>query len=135
MCGLPSRRQREIYTAVYESLMYSIKHMTVDRTTDEVAESCREKASEYGFADNLLFLFIGHGIGISPNEPPYVGEPIPGAEVVKLEPGMVFAMEPLIWVPDVRGGGGVRIEDMVLVTGSGPRILSRAPYEHKLMSK
>jgi len=135
ICGSPSKRQTEIYTAVYESLMYAIKLMEVGKTTDDVARACRGKASEYGFADNLLFLFIGHGIGISPNEPPYIGEPIPGAEVVKLEHGMVFAMEPLIWVPDVPGGGGVRIEDMVLVTNSGPRILSRAPYENALIRK
>ena len=46
---------------------------------------------------------------------------------------MVFAVEPLVWVPDVRGGGGVRIEDMVLVTDGDPRILSRVEYEERLL--
>ena len=46
---------------------------------------------------------------------------------------MVFAVEPLVWVPDVPGGGGVRIEDMVLVTEDDPRILSRVEYEERLL--
>jgi Xaa-Pro aminopeptidase len=46
---------------------------------------------------------------------------------------MVFAVEPLVWVPDVLGGGGVRIEDMVLVTEAEPRILSRVAYEERLL--
>jgi Xaa-Pro aminopeptidase len=46
---------------------------------------------------------------------------------------MVFAVEPLVWVPDVRGGGGVRIEDMVLVTDGDPEILSRVGYEERLL--
>jgi Xaa-Pro aminopeptidase len=46
---------------------------------------------------------------------------------------MVFAVEPLVWVPDVQGGGGVRIEDMVLVTEDAPRILSRVEYDARLL--
>jgi Xaa-Pro aminopeptidase len=34
----------------------------------------------------------------------------------------------------VRGGGGVRIEDMVLVTEDEPRILSRVEYEEQLLA-
>jgi Xaa-Pro aminopeptidase len=41
---------------------------------------------------------------------------------------MVFAVEPLIWLPGVRGGGGVRLEDMVAVTSTGSRRISRSPY-------
>ena len=67
------------------------------------------------------------------NEPPYIGETLPGSTVFDLKPGMVFAVEPLVWVPDVQGGGGVRIEDMVLVTEEEPRILSRVEYEERLL--
>jgi Xaa-Pro aminopeptidase len=38
-----------------------------------------------------------------------------------------------VWVPDVPGGGGVRIEDMVLITEGAARILSRVEYEERLM--
>jgi len=46
---------------------------------------------------------------------------------------MIFAVEPLVWVPDVRGGGGVRIEDMVRITDGPAEILSRVEYEDKLL--
>ena len=58
---------------------------------------------------------------------------MPGAGVIELQPNMVFAVEPLVWVPDIQGGGGVRIEDMVLVTEGAPRVLSRVEYEEKLL--
>jgi Xaa-Pro aminopeptidase len=67
------------------------------------------------------------------NEPPYVGEDLPGAETVTLQEGMTFAVEPLIWVPGVRGGGGVRLEDTILVTASGGRPLSRAAFDDRLL--
>jgi Xaa-Pro aminopeptidase len=46
---------------------------------------------------------------------------------------MVFAVEPLVWVPGIRGGGGVRIEDMVLITEDDPHLLSRVEYEERLL--
>lgn len=135
ICGSPSRKQKEVYTAVLEAQKEGLSKMRPGVTNDEVARAYKEKASQYGFGNNFIYLFIGHGVGISPNEPPYIGEPIPGAKQVELKPGMVFAMEPLIWVPDTQGGGGVRIEDMVVITEGGPRIISRIPYEEKLLLK
>jgi Xaa-Pro aminopeptidase len=67
------------------------------------------------------------------NEPPYIGESLPGAERVRLEAGMTFALEPLIWVPGVRGGAGVRLEDTVVVEEDGGRPLSRAAFEERLL--
>lgn len=69
------------------------------------------------------------------NGPPYIGEPFPGAPEVELHPGMVFALESLIWVEGVRGGGGVRLEEMVTVTEEGPWVLSRAPFDERLLSE
>jgi Xaa-Pro aminopeptidase len=46
---------------------------------------------------------------------------------------MVFAVEPLVWVPGVRGGGGVRLEDMILITEDEPHLLSRVEYEERLL--
>ncbi len=135
ICGNPSRKQKEVYTAVYDAQMAGLAKMRDGVTNDEVARVYKDKAAQHGFENNFIYLFIGHGVGVSPNEPPYIGEPIPGAKRVTLKSGMVFAMEPLIWVPNTVGGGGVRIEDMVLVTEGGPRIISRIPYEERLLIK
>jgi Xaa-Pro dipeptidase len=132
--GRPTAMQRRIYRAVYEGLMAGVEQMRPGRTNQDVADAVIAKIAEHGFGDRLFSLFIGHGIGMGANEPPYIGETMPGATVVELKPGMVFAVEPLVWVPDEPGGGGVRIEDMVLVTEDAPRILSRVEYEDRLLN-
>ncbi|HET9312182.1 MAG TPA: Xaa-Pro peptidase family protein [Actinomycetota bacterium] len=131
--GKPSKLQKQVYTAVYEGLMAGIDQMRPGRTNQDAADAVIAKVGEHGFGENLFSLFIGHGIGMGANEPPYIGETLPGSTVFDLKPGMVFAVEPLVWVPDVPGGGGVRIEDMVLVTEGDPRILSRVEYEERLL--
>ncbi|MGH7307357.1 MAG: M24 family metallopeptidase [Candidatus Rokuibacteriota bacterium] len=131
--GKPSRRQKEVYTAVYQGLQAGIATMRPGKTNMDVSKAIVAKIAEYGLAQHLFSLFIGHGIGMGANEPPYIGETLEGATVYPLQPGMVFAVEPLVWVPDVEGGAGVRIEDMVLVTEGAPRVLSRIDYEDRLL--
>jgi Xaa-Pro dipeptidase len=133
MVGKPSPMQKRVYTSVYRGLMAGVDQMRPGRTNQDVADAIIAEVREHGFGDNLFSLFIGHGIGMGANEPPYIGETMPGSTVFDLKPGMVFAVEPLVWVPDVQGGGGVRIEDMVLITEGDPRILSRVEYEDRLL--
>jgi Xaa-Pro aminopeptidase len=133
ICGKPSDEQKKIYTAVYESLKVGIAEMRPGRTNKDSAEALIKTAGKYGLSGRFLSLFIGHGVGIGANEPPYIGETLPGAPTYEFRPGMVFAVEPLIWVEGVRGGGGVRLEEMVLITKDGPHVMSRAPFDDKLI--
>jgi Xaa-Pro aminopeptidase len=133
VCGKPSQRQKEIYTAVYEGLKAGIEQMRPGRTNEDAARAIRAAAKDYGLENNFLSLFIGHGVGIGANEPPYIGEVLPGSEEYEFEPGMVFAVEPLIFVPGVRGGGGVRLEEMVTITDGPAHVLSRAPFADDLI--
>jgi Xaa-Pro aminopeptidase len=94
---------------------------------------CGDSGAGRGGTQKFIHLFIGHGIGITPNEPPYIGEPQKGSREVVLEAGMVFAVEPLIWVPDVRGGGGVRLEDTIVVTDGEPEVLNRCGFDERLL--
>ena len=131
--GKPSAAQKKIYTAVYEGLHAGFEKMRPGYTNKDAADAIINKIGDYGLAEHLFSLFIGHGIGMGANEPPYIGETLPGAPTYDFEPNMVFAVEPLVWVPDTPGGGGVRIEDMVLITEDAPRILSRVEYEERLL--
>jgi Xaa-Pro dipeptidase len=133
ICGEASGEQRKIYTAVYEGLKAGIAEMRPGRTNKDAAEALIHTAAKYGFGDRFLSLFIAHGVGIGANEPPYIGETLPGAPVYESQPGMVFAVEPLICVEGVRGGGGVRLEEQVLITDSGPHVMSRTAFDHRLM--
>ena len=133
VCGTPSADQCRIYRTVWESLQAGIAAMRPGATNADVAAAIRAGAEARGLGGRFLSLFIGHGIGCGSNEPPYIGEAFPGAASVTLEPGMVFAIEPLIWIPGVPGGGGVRLEDMVVVTQDGARRISRSPYCEALL--
>lgn len=133
ICGKASDEQKKIYTAVYEGLKAGIAEMRPGRTNKDSAQALIKAADKYGLGGRFLSLFIGHGVGIGANEPPYIGETLPGAPTYEFKPGMVFAVEPLVWVENVRGGGGVRLEEMVLVTEDGPHVISRAPFDEGLM--
>jgi Xaa-Pro aminopeptidase len=131
--GKPSKEQQKIYTAVYEGLIAGLSEMRPGKTNQDCADAIIAKIAEHGLEDHLFSLFIGHGIGMGANEPPYIGETLPGATTYEFQPNMVFAVEPLVWVPNVRGGGGVRLEDMVLITDADPHLLSRVEYEERLL--
>ncbi|MPZ73293.1 MAG: M24 family metallopeptidase [Nitriliruptorales bacterium] len=131
--GRPSRRQQEVYTAVYACVQACIEKMRPGFTNKDAADAVGKAAADHGFPGRLLSLFIGHGVGMGANEPPYIGETLPGSPVVEFKPGMVFAVEPLIWVRGVRGGGGVRLEEMVAITEDEAHVFSRAPFEDRLL--
>ena len=133
ICGTPSEVQRKVYRTVYECLMVAHRGLRPGRTNNEVAAEIKGVAAKAGLEQNLIHLFIGHGLGISSNEPPYIGEPQRGSNEVVLEPGMVLAVEPLIWVGGVRGGGGVRLDDTFVVAGGEPEVLTRCGFDERLL--
>lgn len=63
---------------------------------------------------------LGHGVGLSEHEAPHLS---PKSKDI-LKPGMVFSVEPGIYLP---GKFGVRIENLVVLTKSGPQILTKSP--------
>jgi Xaa-Pro dipeptidase len=107
--------------------------MRPGRTNVDAARAVRAAAGRFDLSDRFLSLFMGHGVGIGSNEPPYIGENLPGSPEYEFEPGMVFALEPLIWIEGVRGGGGVRLEEMVLVTDTEAHVMSRAGFCDELL--
>lgn len=70
----------------------------------------------------------GHGIGLMVHEGPSVS-PLSTDQV---EQDMVFTVEPGVYIP---GWGGVRIEDMVLVTEQGRKVLTSLPRELEIVTK
>jgi Xaa-Pro aminopeptidase len=65
---------------------------------------------------------LGHGIGLETHEPPRLRR----SEPYLLDAGMVFSVEPGIYLPGVTG---IRIEDIVALEPSGPRLLTTSPRE------
>jgi Xaa-Pro aminopeptidase len=89
-------------------------------TGKEADALARDYLAEMGYGDSFTH-GLGHGIGLEVHEPPSLS--LRGSET-KLEDGMVFSVEPGIYLP---GWGGVRIEDLVVMEGPGVRVLCRSP--------
>jgi Xaa-Pro aminopeptidase len=118
--GTPSEKLREIHQLVLqaqETAEQNIKNGMTGKDADALA---RDYLAEMGYGESFTH-GLGHGIGLEVHEPPSLS--IRGSET-KLEAGMVFSVEPGIYLP---GWGGVRIEDLVVMEGESVRVLCRSP--------
>lgn len=119
MVGEPTAKQREIYEIVLESQVRGVAACRPGMTGKELDEVCRSYIREKGFAEAFGH-GTGHGVGRDIHEKPGVN----ARSDQELAAGMVVTIEPGIYLS---GWGGVRIEDMVLVTADGCERLSQSP--------
>ncbi|WP_276813767.1 M24 family metallopeptidase [Desulfurococcus amylolyticus] len=115
--GRPTPDERRSLEAVEEALWESIDSIYPGIKAGDVAEKAVKKLEKYGLHERFIH-GLGHGIGIAVHEPPYLR--LGGSTL--LEPGMVFTIEPGVYF---NGRYGVRMEEDVLVTRKGVRVLSR----------
>jgi Xaa-Pro aminopeptidase len=108
-----------IYRTVLNALKSGIAAIRPGVKAHDVDAEARSVIEEAGFG-RFFDHGLGHGLGIDIHEAPRIRK---GSNVV-LEPGMVFTVEPGIYLP---GWGGIRIEDDVLVTPDGCEVLSHVP--------
>jgi Xaa-Pro dipeptidase len=116
--GAPTARQREIHALVLAAHDAAIDEVREGATTGDVDSAARKVIEAAGLGDRF-FHRTGHGLGLEAHEDPSLD---PGSKNV-LEVGMVFTVEPGIYIP---GWGGVRIEDDVVVEADGCRLLTQA---------
>jgi Xaa-Pro aminopeptidase len=125
VCGNPSTEQQKIYQIVKEAHDQAIKKVRSGIPIGEVDEAARDHIRNQGYGEYFGH-GTGHGIGLAVHEDPTVNSENKGL----LQEGMVFTIEPGIYIPD---WGGVRIEDMVLVTAHGVEVLTYLPGELKVI--
>lgn len=121
LIGAASRRLKKIYMTVFEAQRLAIGKVSPGVKASEVDSAARDYIKKAGFGKYFGHA-LGHGVGLDVHEGPVIG---PESGDV-LEEGMVFTIEPGIYVPGVCG---VRIEDMVLVTSKGAELLTKAPKD------
>jgi Xaa-Pro aminopeptidase len=85
----------------------------------DVDAAARKVIADAGYGDYFIHR-TGHGLGLSIHEQPYIS----ASSEVRLEPGMVFSIEPGIYLP---GRFGVRLEEIVYLDAGGAHVLSRLP--------
>jgi Xaa-Pro aminopeptidase len=117
LLGRISPRMKEIYKVVLEAQRTAIKFLRPGVTTMQADRVARDVIERAGFGKEFGH-GLGHGIGREIHELPVMRK-TGGDE--ELRPGMVVTVEPGIYLP---GEGGVRIEDVVLITHSGCEVLS-----------
>ena len=119
--GRPDERSREIYRVVKEAHDRAIDRVRPGIACRDLDAVARECIRQHGYGEYFGH-GLGHGVGLEIHEKPVVS---PRSEAV-VEEGMVFTIEPGIYIP---GFGGVRIEDTVVVTADGCRLLTQVPKE------
>ena len=113
---------RKIYDIVLEAQLRALDALTDDKTGREVDAVARKVIADAGYGDNFGH-GLGHGVGRMIHEEPRLS--LRGEKT--LIPGMVVTVEPGIYLP---GKGGVRIEDLCLITDGGHRNLTSSTKEY-----
>ncbi len=119
--GKPTARQVEVYNIVLDAQMKAIEAMAPGKTGREIDAIAREYIASKGYGDNF-----GHGLGHALGIEVHDGPAFSTTSNVTLQPGMVATVEPGIYI---EGWGGIRIEDDVLVTETGVKVITKATKE------
>ncbi len=117
--GEPPDGYETVHTIVEEAQAAAVDHVEPGVTAESVDAVARGIIEDAGYGDAFVHR-TGHGVGLEVHEPPYI---VAGNDQV-LEPGMVFSVEPGIYLD---GEFGVRLEDLVLVTEDGAERLNSSP--------
>lgn len=133
ICGKPNDQQRAIYQTAMRVHEAVIASLTPGASLDAVHRAVLSAAGATPYGAQMQKMVIAHGIGVGYAEPPFVPPPGGPALDFTVEAGMTLAVVPTFQVPDVPGGGGVRLEDIVTVGQQGPEVLTRAPYDAALL--
>ncbi|WP_027417685.1 M24 family metallopeptidase [Aneurinibacillus terranovensis] len=117
--GEPTAEMEKIYHTVLAAEEAAIAAVRTGGTLAELDRTARRIIEDAGYGPYFTHR-VGHGLGLEVHEYPSIH----GENMDKIVPGMTFTIEPGIYIPGV---GGVRIEDDVLATDSGPDVLTSFP--------
>jgi Xaa-Pro aminopeptidase len=123
--GDPDREFTDIYELVLSANIRGQETVRPGVPAEEVDRAARALIEEKGMGDRFIHR-TGHGLGMDIHEEPWIQE----GNRVFLEEGMVFSVEPGIYLP---GMLGIRVEDIVAVTPGGARLLTG--FDHSLVIK
>jgi Xaa-Pro aminopeptidase len=119
--GEPSSEFLDAYNVLRSSQQVAVGTVRPNISAASVDAAARQVLADHGYGEFFLHR-TGHGIGLDGHEEPYI---VSGNER-RLEPGMVFSIEPGFYLS---GRYGARIEDIVVCTGSGVERLNTISTE------
>jgi Xaa-Pro aminopeptidase len=123
--GHASEAVRRLYDTVLRGQTIALRKIRANAPTANVHRAVQEFFEQQGYKTSRrnghmegFFHSTGHGLGLEIHEPPRMGVNSTGT----LKPGHVVTVEPGLYYPEI---GGVRLEDVALVTTNGARNLTR----------
>ena len=123
--GRASETVRRLYDTVYQGQKIGFRKIRANLPTGDAHRAVQDFFEQQGYKTcrhhgrmEGFFHGTGHGLGLEIHESPRVGANSTG----KLQPGHVVTVEPGLYYPEI---GGVRLEDVALVTNNGARNLTR----------
>jgi len=119
--GDPGEEARALYYIVKEGQLRAYRNCLIGKPIRFAEEAVRAYFTECEL-EEYFGHSLGHGVGLEIHESPTVNTKSEG----KFKNGMVYTLEPGIYIP---GACGIRIEDMVLMTLQGPETLTGAPKD------
>ncbi|MEO0292770.1 MAG: aminopeptidase P family protein [candidate division WOR-3 bacterium] len=119
--GEPKEKDKEIYETVYKAQELAIQSIKENIRAKDLDKIVRDFLSKNGFGEYFLHS-LGHGVGLEVHEPPYISK----KGNYSLKEGMVFTIEPGIYLPQYQG---VRIEDTIALKDSKPIYLTETKRE------
>jgi Xaa-Pro aminopeptidase len=118
--GDVSSAQRRHFDVVRQAQAAGVATIVDGAAASDVDSACRAIIADVGWADHFVH-GTGHGTGLLIHEAPWIN----ATSTDVLASGELMTVEPGVYLPGV---GGVRIEDLCLVTDDGPVVLTRSPY-------
>tara|TARA_Y100000590_G_scaffold284174_1_gene319720 strand:+ start:1106 stop:2188 length:1083 start_codon:yes stop_codon:yes gene_type:complete len=114
----PDHQFVHVYKTVLKAQIHAEAEARPGMSGAEIDDLARSVISDAGFGDQFGHS-LGHGVGLEVHEKPWIAANSKNI----IEPGMVFTIEPGIYIP---GWGGVRIEDVVVMKETGVELLNKA---------
>ncbi|MCF6764251.1 M24 family metallopeptidase [Thiotrichales bacterium 19S3-7] len=126
--GSKTQAQVDAYRQAREWIDSAIALVRPGMTTDKIA-AVWPRAEEFGFNSEMeaFGLQFGHGLGLALHERPIISRLVSFDNPFELEEGMVFALE--TYCPAADGNGAARIEEEVVVTNDGARVITLFPAD------
>jgi D-alanyl-D-alanine dipeptidase len=118
--GEPTPEVATAYDVLHEAQRAGVAAAMVGAACQDVDRASRSIIEAAGFGEYFVHR-TGHGIGMEAHEEPYMVE----GNDRRIEAGFAFSVEPGIYVP---GRFGMRLEDIVVATGSGPLSMNAADH-------
>lgn len=119
--GRAGDEQRQVYGVVKEAQSTGVKTASPGIPAKTIDREVRSVIGRAGFGEYFIHR-TGHGIGLEVHEPPWISD----SNSSKLKEGMVFTIEPGVYIP---GKFGVRIEDNVALNSSGNENMTQVTHD------